>query len=207
MDIEKLVPSQDREPEISGGYIIKVDRLDEGDEGFSTSRGNKLAYEEPNEQEITAPQTVWLKGYIDQFETALYGSQWRNPTTGYARYIDTDTWIDHYLHGRAHKNIDGLRLSTFFSKDRNGKLAAGPIWDYDLCLGNAEYADGWIPQNWYPTVMWWSRLITDVDFMQSFIDRWQSLRRGVLSDQGLMGKIDAFAAEISEAQVRNFERG
>ncbi len=32
-------------------------------------------------------------------------------------------------------NADAYQYSTFFHKDRNGKLRAGPIWDHNLTLG------------------------------------------------------------------------
>ena len=43
------------------------------------------------------------------------------------------------------KNIDGFRLSTYFYKDRNGKITMGPVWDYNLSLGNADYINGNVP--------------------------------------------------------------
>lgn len=38
--------------------------------------------------------------------------------------------------------MDGYQLSTYFHKDRNGKLRAGPIWDFNLTLGNDLFQYG-----------------------------------------------------------------
>ncbi|UCF04984.1 MAG: CotH kinase family protein, partial [bacterium] len=139
VDIKKLLPSQDSEPEITGGYIMKIDRPDPGDVGFTTNRGKDIRYVEPKEVEITGPQRTWLKNYMDEFETALFGANWRDPDDGYARFIDVDSWVGHILITELCKNIDGYNLSTFFHKDRGGKIVMGPVWDFNLSLGNANY--------------------------------------------------------------------
>ena len=118
--------------------------LDPGDVGFLTSSGQRLAYVDPKEEEITAPQAAWIKGYLDDFEAALYGANFADPVLGYAPYIDRGSFIDHHILVEVTKNIDGFRLSTFMYKDRNSKLHMGPIWDYNLSLGNANYLQGWM---------------------------------------------------------------
>ena len=39
-------------------------------------------------------------------------------------------------------NVDGFRLSTYLHKDRDEKLMIGPIWDFNLSFGNANYCGG-----------------------------------------------------------------
>ena len=39
MNIIELLPTDEALPEVTGGYIVKKDRLDFGDVGFLTSRG------------------------------------------------------------------------------------------------------------------------------------------------------------------------
>jgi hypothetical protein len=210
--IEELLPENGSPPAITGGYILKKDRLDPGDAGFFTSRGVLLAYVEPAEQEITAAQSEYLRGYINSFEAALYGPGFGDPETGYAAWIDVDSFIDHHILVELTKNIDGYRLSTFFHKDRGGKLAAGPIWDYNLSLGNANYLDGWIPTGWYHDLLddasyfWWRRLFEDPEFRLRYQDRWFELRRGPFRTERLVRDVDDEAALLDEAQQRNFAR-
>ena len=72
VDVEKLSPTDNSEPEVTGGYILKHDRLDPGDIGFSTSiEGHKLLYVEPKEDEITSAQAQWLLDYLNEFETVF----------------------------------------------------------------------------------------------------------------------------------------
>jgi hypothetical protein len=212
VNITKLSSEDNELPEVSGGYILKRDRLDPGDGGFVTSRGVRLAYVHPKETEITAAQAAYLHGYIDTFETALYGPSFADPVIGYAAHIDVGSFIDHHLIVEMTRNIDGFRLSTFMFKDRGGLLHMGPVWDYNLTLGNANYLDGWLPTGWYHPLLtnseypWWPRLFLDPEFTTRYRDRWHELRRTTLTTATLMADIDNTAALLSEAQQRNYVR-
>ncbi len=167
VNITKLEPSDNAEPQITGGYIVKKDKLDSGDLTFRTSYGQSLIYLEPDRTEITQPQQNWIKSYLNEFESVLYGTNFTDPVNGYAGYIDVDSFIDHHIIVELAKNIDGFRLSTYMFKDRGGRLNMGPVWDYNLSLGNADYLQGWIPDGWYYSQLsnteypWWRRLFED----------------------------------------------
>jgi hypothetical protein len=212
VDIQKLTPADNAEPNITGGYIIKEDRLDPGEVGFSTARGIQFGYVEPKNTEITASQKAWLKGWLTQFEAALYGANFKDPTNGYARYIDVPSFLDQHWIVEMTKNIDGFRLSNYMHKDRLGKLCMDPIWDWDLSLGNANYMDAWKTNGWYWTQLsdaeypWFRRLFQDPDFTQRYIDRWAELRQEVFNTTNLLARVDELSAQLSEAQARNFRR-
>jgi hypothetical protein len=212
VDIARLLASDNAEPEITGGYIIKKDRLDPGDSGFGTSRGQTLAWYEPKEDEVSPAQLNWFRSYMNQFETALYGASFRDPVVGYQAYIDRDSWIDHHIMVEVTKNIDGFRLSTFYFKDRGKRLDMGPVWDYNLTLGNANYLNGWIATGWYNPQLgegdypYWRRLFQDPDFEQAYADRWGELRREVFTTERLLQTVDDAAAIINESQARNYQR-
>ena len=142
VDIARLDASDIAEPDVSGGYILKVDRLDPGDAGFRTDSGLLMGYVEPKEAEIAPEQAAWIQNYLNEMEAALYGPDFANPESGYTAYIDVDSFIDHQIIVEMTRNIDEFRLSAFYSKDRDGKLAAGPAWDYNLALGNVNHWDG-----------------------------------------------------------------
>jgi len=212
VNITKLEPSDNAEPQITGGYIIKKDKLDPGDLTFSTSRGQSLIHLEPDRTEITQEQMNWIKGYINEFESVLYGPNFTDPIDGYAKYIDVDSFIDTHILVELTKNIDGFRLSNYMFKDRGGKLNMGPVWDYNLSLGNADYLEGWIPTGWYYDLLsdgdypWWRRLFQDPEFQLRYADRWFVLRRNLFDTGLLLQDIDDIVKLLSEAQVRNFNR-
>ncbi|NQT01829.1 MAG: CotH kinase family protein, partial [Planctomycetes bacterium] len=113
VNITKLEPSDNAEPQITGGYIIKKDKLDSGDLTFITSRGLRLVHLEPDRTEITQDQMNWIKNYINEFEALLYGPNFTDPIDGYAKYIDVGSFIDTHILVELTKNIDGFRLSTY----------------------------------------------------------------------------------------------
>jgi hypothetical protein len=212
VNITKLEPSDNAEPEITGGYIVKKDKLDPGDLTFSTSSGQSLIYLEPDRTEITQEQMDWIKNYLNEFESVLYGTNFTDPVNGYAGYIDVDSFIDNHILVELTKNIDGFRLSTYMFKDRGGKLNMGPVWDYNLSLGNADYLQGWIPDGWYYSQLsnteypWWRRLFEDPYFRLRYADRWYGLRKTLFDTGLLLQGIDDIVELLGEAHVRNFDR-
>ncbi len=208
VDIEELTPEMNSLPEISGGYIWKKDKPGAGDVPFTTSRGQELRMVEPDDASITSTQKDWLRTYINQFEAALYGSRFADPVDGYARYIDVDSWVDTWLLVELTKNIDGFRLSTYYHKDRDGKIKQGPAWDYNLSLGNGNYLNGAFPEGWYGDQLsdadypYWRRLFEDPNFKQKVVDRWHELRQGVWSTTSLIADIDAAVSQLSNGNPR-----
>jgi hypothetical protein len=181
-------------------------------EGFVTSNTSPFFFVEPKPTKITPAQRAWLTNYLNRFETVLYGPDFRNPTNGYPAFIDVDSFIDHHLFVEATKNIDGFRFSTYFTKDRGGKLKIEPIWDWNLSLGNAKGKQGYMSEHWYwpqlddQQYSWYRRLFEDPDFGQRYVDRWAQWRTNAFATSNLLARIDALAAELKEPAARNFER-
>ncbi|MDB6079520.1 MAG: hypothetical protein JWO82_3267, partial [Akkermansiaceae bacterium] len=100
------------------------------------------------------------------------------------------------------KQIDGYRISTYFYKDRNGKINCGPIWDYNLSLFNANYNGGDSHTGWYYSQLgssdyfYWPRLQQDPNYMIRHWDRYWELRRGMFATDTLLNYIDGLASEL-----------
>lgn len=228
VNIAKLTPGDNAEPAITGGYILKRDHVDnpfnrwgrnpnyrpanDGENGFTTSRDMRLFFVDPDEKDLTAQQKAWIEAYLNRLEQSIYGPNFTSPTQGYARYLDVDSFIDHHWLVESTKNIDGFRYSCYMTKDRGGKLKLEPAWDWNLSFGNADYYDAWYTSEWYypllrdSEVCWFSRLAEDPDFYQRHIDRWAELRTNVLDPDRVSRRVDELAAELQEAQTRNFQR-
>jgi len=212
VDIEALGLEDNAEPEITGGYIFKKDKLDSGEPTFNSSTGLTLIYVDPNGYDITEPQKSWLRSHIIEFESALNGPNFKDPNVGYAKYIDVDSFINIHILVELTKNIDGFRLSTYMYKDRGGKITMGPAWDYNLSLGNADYLNGWLPTGWYFDLIsagdypWWRRLFEDPRFQRRYADRWFELRNDLFTSARLLRYVEDTAQLLDEAQVRNFNR-
>jgi hypothetical protein len=191
---------------------VLLERLVTSGKGFVTSHTNAFFYVEPKATRITEAQRTWLLDYINRFEQALYGPDFRNPTNGYAAYIDPDSFIDHHLFVEATKNIDGFRFSTFFTKDRSKKIRMEPIWDWNLSFGNAKGKQGYRYDRWYwpqlddQQYSWFRRLFEDPDFAQRYVDRWAEWRTNLFASSNLLTRVDHWAAVLKEPASRNFNR-
>ncbi len=210
LPIAKLGETMISEPEISGGYIFKKDKGTFEDVHFNTRYGHQFGFVEPDEPNES--QFSYLSGHLDRFERALYGPAFRHPDSGYASFIDVPSFIDVHIHVEICRNIDGFRLSTYYHKDREGKIVMGPVWDYNLSLGNTTMRGGEYPNGWYHHTIdrreytYFDRLFDDPAFELQHWDRYFELRQSVFETGKLMRQIDAIAAELGEAQQRNFDR-
>jgi hypothetical protein len=210
--IDRLGPDDLQPPEVTGGYLVKFDRLGPGESGFWAG-GASMVYVEPKEPVIKlpqrAPQREYIKSYFDEFEHVLRGPNWKDPVQGYRAYIDVDSWIDFHVLEVLSGNVDALTYSTFFYKPRAGKITYGPHWDFDRALGSTDYRDA-EPRRWntgrFFHAPWWGRLFSDPDFWQLWVDRWQDLRRSTFSETNLFGLIDRLTDEVRDAQPREVKR-
>ena len=96
--------------------------------------------------------------------------------------------------------------------DNSSKLHMGPIWDYDLSFGNANYLEGWIATGWYNVQLgdgdypYWRRLFQDKTFRSRYAARWFELRTTLFATDRLLGTIEGYATLLDEPQTRNFQR-
>ena len=106
VDIEELTFSQNTAPEITGGYILKIDRADgdpdsnwTSDRGYPTQLNAPTFYNhvEPSRADLTQQQVDYIRGYVDDFEDALFGPNFTDPELGYQAYLDVDSAINNHL--------------------------------------------------------------------------------------------------------------
>tara|TARA_B100001029_G_scaffold32105_1_gene24071 strand:+ start:173 stop:1585 length:1413 start_codon:yes stop_codon:yes gene_type:complete len=224
----------------NGGYIVKIDKPtgDGGlcgtcyDNSFSfrsnyDSNGNLssgseiyFVYDYPKPDDISSEQKEYIQTYINDFESNLLSDNFNDLENGYLSYIDLDSFINFFIINEITKNIDGYRLSTFLNKDVNAKLKMGPIWDFNLAFGNADYCNGWVTSGWgykfndicsgdvWQVPFWWNRLMESPKFKEELKIRWNSLRSNLLSNQSVMNKIDEYSNYLNErgAVYQNFSR-
>ena len=216
--VDNLNPQDNSSPNITGGYMMAIDRLGPGEAGFNAA-GQTIVYDHPKEQDIDtpqrAPQKQYLQDYMNSFGTVLYGAAYTDPTNGYRAFVDVPSWIDHHILNVTAFNVDALRLSAYFYKDRSGKLFFGPIWDFDRSQGSTDGRD-YSPFYWRAPVPdygtdffnypWWGRMFTDIDFWQAWIDRYEDLREGMLSTNHLYADIDALVAQVRQEEPREAAR-
>ena len=128
--------------DITGGYLLELDykaRYRPEISGFVTTRGQSVVIKEP--EYASQKQAEYIRAFMQGFENAIFAKDGRDPETGkhYSEFVDMDSLVKKYLMEEFVKNFDGNRSSQYYYKpaDAQSKLAfAGPVWDYDIALGN-----------------------------------------------------------------------
>jgi hypothetical protein len=214
VDVQSLGVTDLADVSVTGGYAFRIDR----EQDFSAGGYDfGWVYPDPEEMALTerAVQVDYLRGYLTEFFDCLGSPGFVHPETAkhYSEYIQVESWIDHNLMTALTKNVDGLRLSAYFYKQRNERIVAGPVWDFDRSLGTPHDAravrpdewamgDGTDPLNWG----FWHDLFADPEFAEAYWNRWDELRQGAFSVEQLVVMIDGYEAELTEARGRHFER-
>ncbi|MEN8247778.1 MAG: CotH kinase family protein [Bacteroidota bacterium] len=223
VDIAKLKPEDIEGDQLTGGYILRIDKIDDNDYPQWTSvpvprLSNEglvnLQFFDPKGDELMQVQREYIKSFIFEFESALSSHDYIDFYTGYNKYIDVSHFVDYMIMYEISKNVDGYRFSTYLYKDKDskgGKLKMGPLWDFNLAFGNvnyhdnSQYAPGWL-YNDPGRVYWFRRLLSDPNFANRFQCRWNELRSDLLSNNNVNFLIDSLGTVLNESQVRNFER-
>lgn len=227
VDIAKLTVNDTIGDDLTGGYILKIDKSTNGF-GFNwdspilppfTTNANinfKLHY--PKENQELPVQSAYIENYVTAFENSLNGPDFTDSLLGYRNFIDVSSFIDFFIMNEVTRNVDGFRLSTYFYKDKDskgGKLSLGPLWDFNLAFGNADYCQGSLTTGWgsdfnqncsdtYTIPFWWDKLKTDTTYINELKCRWDSLRVHQMHTDSIFLSIDSLVVQLDESQERNF---
>ncbi|MBC8192213.1 MAG: CotH kinase family protein [Candidatus Marinimicrobia bacterium] len=225
IDIAKLNPDEIEGDDLTGGYIIKVDKWagENTDRWFSEPSlpeygGVYYQYHYPAADDIAPEQESYIQNYIDEFEQMFEDGTYLDPQDGYYNKIDWEQFIDYAIMQEFAKNVDGYRLSSFIYKDKDSndpRFHTGPVWDFNLAFGNANYYDGSNTVGWYMETnfgddpwripFWWYLIWDDDTFRFAFNARWQELRGDVLSNDHVMDTVDSLVGHLGPAIDRNFD--
>lgn len=223
VNIAKLDSDDITGDSLTGGYILKIDKLEgENNSGFYSYGGIVYQYHYPKPADIQSEQKVYIENYTNQFEKCMISSSYNASVTGYSSIIDVSSFVDHFILNEFSRNVDAYRISAYLFKnrdDKNGLLNAGPIWDMNLSLGKSFFdidfykvedwsVDYYLDHSWdsYQVPFWWVKLSDDPLFMHQVYLRWIDLRQKQLDLDCFFNVIDQHAEKIKEARIRNFQR-
>lgn len=174
-------------------------------------------YEYPKAEDITFQQQEYIAGYIDQFETAMLTNDFHLSDPTYTNFIDVASFVDYFIINELTRNVDAYRLSTYLQKDRDGKLAMGPVWDMDIGYDNGDRVpiNGWVinynnhvSQDPWMVPFWWPKLMEYQQFKTAVKQRWSALRADQLGDSRLTQLVDNTATILKDngAVERNYKK-
>ncbi|GFN35680.1 CotH kinase family protein [Tepidimicrobium xylanilyticum] len=123
----------------------------------------------PGASTLTPELEERIVNYLNEFEYVLKSNYFNDRRLGYRRYIDVDSFVNFAMINEIFKNFDGGDVSTYFYKDIGGLMKAGPIWDFDLTLGNTTYESANEPTGFRMiNTLWFDRLFQDPYFADRY---------------------------------------
>lgn len=222
VNIEKMDETNNNYPEVTGGYITKADKTN-GDPVAWTMQGYgngwwgtsiDFIHHYPKPANITNTQSNYIHSVFTNLQTVA-GSHNTSIASGIPSVIDIPTFVDFMMIAEFASNVDVYSISTFFHKDRMGKLRAGPVWDYNLAFGydafgwNRSRYDVWQFNNSDNNgPKFWKDLFDTGAFRCYLARRWFELTEPgqSLNYDVVCARIDEIDALIAEAIARDNQR-
>lgn len=151
---------------------------------------------------VTEDDKQALKVLIDRAEKSM------SDPDAYRDHIDADSFVKWYIINEFTKNYDSnFTTSCWCYLNEEGKLAMGPPWDYDTCMGNQNStATGVSPEGFHVTeAPWYAVLLKNPAFARQVREMWTAMRDEGVFDR-LIESVDILTDHISESQKLSHKR-
>ena len=221
VNIEKMGDTCNAYPEVTGGYIIKADKTN-GDPVAWTMQdygsgwwhpSTDFIHHYPKPEDITNAQHNYIHGVFLDLESKAHSYD-ISTDQGIPSIIDIPSFVDFMMIAEFSSNVDVYSFSTFFHKDRNGKLRAGPVWDYNLAFGydafgNRSRYDVWQFNNSDNNGPRFWKDLFDTDMFRCYMaKRWNELTAEgqPLNYAEVTARIDALDSLLTEGIGRDNQR-
>ncbi|MBC7641806.1 MAG: CotH kinase family protein [Flavobacterium sp.] len=221
VNVLKIASTDITIPNLTGGYITKADKTTGSYPVAWTNypyAGYAVNYihDLPKPINVTSEQDAYIQTQFNDLTTSASSNN-SSLLNGYTNTIDVPSFVDFMVSNEFGANVDGYQLSTYFHKDRNGKLRAGPIWDFNLTLGNDLFFWGF-NRSFYNVWQFsngdnegskfWTDLFNNAEFKCYFAKRFHDLTQAgqPMNENVLNSYIDNTLLLISEAMVREHNK-
>ena len=215
IDINRLDPGDNEEPDITGGYILQRDRTKTDDTSITAGGFPNMVFSYPRDP--SGAQLSYFRNYLNTAFASLHpgmGSQ-EDSTL-----VDVESFIDYHILNLYPKEVDAFLFSSYMYKPRNGPLFMGPVWDYDRTMGAADDSRVADPLGWDAggTAMfarsysWYGNLFDNQPplgtsaWARAYRARWSEIRSGPLSTANIHGQINEWATLLNGPARRNQQR-
>ena len=222
VNITKITTTQNTLPELSGGYITKSDKDTSGDPiawtmpSYVSGNNANFIHDLPKPTEVTFQQDNYIRNEFNKLASTTSVNNY-SEINGYPSVIDIPSFVDFMLSNELGSNADGYHFSTYFHKERIGKLRAGPIWDFNLTYGNdlflwgfdRSHTDVWqFADGGNDGAKFWKDLFLSPQFKCYLSKRWNEVTQvgKPMNLATLNAMIDTVVTLISPAVIREQTR-
>ena len=208
VDIDELTSDDNTDPEITGGYLISypdISKKASEENLFSTKNGSEFIFDtpefvsdDPTDELGSSEQKAYISDYLQKTEDAVFSGN-------AADFMDLRSAADYWWVQTFTLNYDAFFSdSTYLYKPRNDKLYWGPLWDFDLSMGNRTNGRTSVEGFNFRGDKWLDYLReNDADYLKLLLDRWEVLDgiiNDIVKDGGVM---DGYIAEIRNSWKDN----
>lgn len=216
---EKIEANKDRiDIDVENGdFLIEITEKSGGDITYVTTSSLNARFEVNEPEKPTAAQKQKLQSILDKADAAIKSGN----INEMKKYINIESFVNFYIANEYLKMLDFHYSSPrFYIKD--SIVYAGPVWDFDLSMGNANanfapYADymsgnglgasykGLWCQRSFP---WYVTLMQNPEFKKLVKARYNELQPQIINtyEDNELGKnmVDSFYNEYKASFHRNF---
>ena len=191
------------ETETDIGYLLELSSYADGDVLMSHGKMYKVHSDLSEDGGTKRSQIAYISDYLDQCYNALKGGD----RAEIEALMDIDSMVDTYLAEEVVKNLDVGWDSYYLYKEKGGKLFLGPIWDFDLSLGNANEGEETIDGLFAATRSgsgggnpWYYMPMAHEWFRELVVARWDEVKAS------LIDTLPGMVREEGSTKLRSYER-
>ncbi len=190
INIDKYKKLQQTKNPIS--FIAEISR---GDGDFKTKNDVEIKMEYPDSKQIqnlenndpkyAAALDKEIKKSIESFEDIIFSKKInRYFLDDQNNIFDPESFLDYIIIQEVFKNPDGYRRSAYFHRNTDGVIFMGPIWDFNIAMGNLSYygtsqKKGWIFKKNFQLIKsarWFKEIMSNPVPKKLLIKRYKELR-------------------------------
>lgn len=205
VNIDELDDTVTSGNKLTGGYLMEIDNWRGDDFNFTTTAGLPIGSEDPDPP--NSQQQNYIINEVNAAESALYSPSFTDSTAGWPAHFDQDSLVKWYLVQEMVENQDGdFWSSDYFYKKRNDPhFYMGPLWDFDISMGNVNYSQAVDPSVlWIASeASWYKQLFQDPQFLTATQTQYTDYRNQIADVQNF---IDTQAAALKGAMGNNYMR-
>ena len=127
-------------------FLVEMDGWDDDVQVYVPDKlnsGRKYTVKFPESDEITSEQKQYIEKYLNECMIAIQGNDYEKV----CQLIDVKSFAQCYIIYDLFKNPDTNYSSLYFYKDAGGKLICGPLWDFDMSIGNVSHKGNGVFEN------------------------------------------------------------
>lgn len=210
---ESIEQNKDRVNIPERGFLIERDNLYYTNEPvhFTTNRGLHYTFKNPDTDTLQTNEIDYIHNHMNELETVLDSESFKNPDTGFRKYIDVESFARWILFQELIANIEPNVYLTKNDMSAESKLFMGPVWDMEWSMGIGWY-DGAKPRNpdywvWRTSPrgneFYYDRILQDADFAVEIKTLWNKYKPAL---QTVFNYIESVRQQINSSQELNFRR-